>query len=544
PISKKQGSSFLVNYRYSTVGLIQELGLVDVNGTPRFQDAAFKLMLPTEKFGIFSFFGLGGLSKLDFLDVDQSLWETPGNNGMRGDIQEDFYKNAHLLNLGMNHTLSLSDNSYLKTTLLFSTEGIDDEIIESRFVRILDGNDQVLRDSMVSQGPNFNSQLEKRSYRGAMTYNHKLNARNKIQIGTKFALFDYVINQSQLLPDGQSRFNLVDMDENISTLRNFISWKHRLNENLTFVGGVHNMNVLFNNKSTIEPRLAINWKLNDRSRFSLGYGLHSNMEGVHSYFAQVQDPDGTIRQPNLDLDLLKAHHIVLGYERRIGQNMRAKVELYYQDLYNLPVENNDTSYFATINEGLEFRYVDLVNEGTGRNYGIELTLERFFAKNYYFMINASLYRSLYTPLDGRERSTQYDGEFLVNVLAGKEFVGLGKKKNQTLGLNLKAFFGGGRKIIPLLRDANGNLAVDPANNRFFDYDRAYEDKLQDLYTIILSASYKWNRPKTTHEVFVNLENITNVKGKISEFYDEDEPGQIGYLAQFGFFPNLMYRVYF
>jgi len=29
---------------------------------------------------------------------------------------------------------------------------------------------------------------------------------------------------------------------------------------------------------------------------------------------------------------------------------------------------------------------------------------------------------------------------------------LGKKKNQTLGLNAKGFFGGGRKIIPLLRD--------------------------------------------------------------------------------------------
>ena len=48
----------------------------------------------------------------------------------------------------------------------------------------------------------------------------------------------------------------------------------------------------------------------------------------------------------------------------------------------------------------------------------------------------------------------------------------------------------------------------------------------------------------THEIFINLDNITNNKGKISEFYNESEPNSIGHMTQFGFFPNLMYRVYF
>jgi hypothetical protein len=65
-----------------------------------------------------------------------------------------------------------------------------------------------------------------------------------------------------------------------------------------------------------------------------------------------------------------------------------------------------------------------------------------------------------------------------------------------------------------------------------------------VYQVLLSASYKWNKPRATHELFLNLDNITNNKGKISEFYDDSEPGKVGYMTQFGFFPNLMYRVYF
>ncbi|MDB4728161.1 TonB-dependent receptor, partial [Saprospiraceae bacterium] len=240
----------------------------------------------------------------------------------------------------------------------------------------------------------------------------------------------------------------------------------------------------------------------------------------------------------------KAHHYVLGYEKRFTKNLMAKIEVYYQALYDLPVENNDTSFYATINEGLDFRYVDLVNEGTGKNYGIELTLERFLDNNYYFLINGSLYNSKYKSLEGVERNTQYNGNYLVNILMGKEFQNLGKKKNQTLSLNGKIFFGGGKRIVPLLRDGQGNLAVDTGNNNYWNYEKAYENKLEDIYQITLSASYKFNKPKATHEIFINLDNVTNTKGKVSEYYDESEPNSIGHLTQFGMFPNLMYRVYF
>lgn len=545
PIKKGSGNSFLVNYRYSTAGLVSDLGLLgDIGGVPTFQDAAFKLMLPTKKIGVFSLFGLAGLSSFLWEDVTPATWETPGENVIPKDKMTDYEKKTYLMNTGLNHTLPIGNASYLKTTLLFSKESIVDEIFDSYLISIYDENQVFLRDSLTAGLLNFNSDIKKTTYRAAATYHNKLNAKNKIQIGIKYAMANFEMQQSQLNIEGTGRFGLVSLDEGIGTIRSFASWKHRINEQLTLVAGVHNMNVLLNKQSTLEPRLAFQWKMDNSNALSIGYGKHSNMESVHNYFSRVQGVDGQVTEPNKDLGLLKADHLVVGYERRFGKNIRAKLEAYYQRLYDIPVENDNNSFYATINEGLDFRYVDLVNEGTGKNYGLELTLEKFFVNNYYFLINASVYNSLYTPLDGKERNTQYNGNYLINVLFGKEFNNLGKKDNQALTLNAKVFLGGGKKIIPLLKDNDGNLAVDTVNGLYYDFEKAYDTKLDDIYAVLLSVSYKWNRPKTTHELFLNLDNLTNRKGRISEFYDESEPDNIGYVKTFGFFPNLMYRLYF
>ena len=154
---------------------------------------------------------------------------------------------------------------------------------------------------------------------------------------------------------------------------------------------------------------------------------------------KFQQDDGSFLEPNKNLGLLKAHHFVLGYEKRFTENLIGKIEAYYQSLYNLPVENNITSSYATINEGIDYKYVELVNKGSGKNYGVEISLERFFDKNFYFLINGSLFDSKYKTLEGVWRNTRYNNNYIVNILFGKEFRNLGKKQNQTLALEYKSF---------------------------------------------------------------------------------------------------------
>lgn len=544
PFKKGYGGSYLVNYRYSTVALPNDLGLVNLDGVLSYQDVTFKIVLPTKRAGVFSFFGLGGMSGFEQNEFDPDGQPIPNSSIIENNVGKDYDKSNYLLNSGMNHMLTLNKSSFINTSLSYSTSGNSEDVFKIRTTKLYDDNGEFIADSVGNEILDYKNRLVKSTYRGAITYNNKFNSKSKIQIGTKYSLFGYDYKQGQLQNNEAEFFTLIDFKENISTVRNFISWKYRINDNITLVSGLHNMNVLYNNKSTLEPRVAVNWDLSSTSSLHAGYGKHSNMESVHNYFAKVEQEDGSITEPNKDLDLLKAHHYVIGYEKRFSEKLMAKIEIYYQQLYNLPVENNDTSFYSTINEGTDFRYVDLVNKGTGTNYGIELTLEKFLSNNYYFLINTSLFSSKYKSLENVERNTQYNGNYILNILAGKEFEELGKKQNQTLSLNAKVFFGGGRKIITLLRDEEGNVAVDPVNDKYWDYENAYENKIDDIFQLNISTSYKWNRPKATHELFLDLVNVTNNSGRISEFYDESEENSVGYIKQFFFFPNLMYRVYF
>ncbi|WP_159468338.1 TonB-dependent receptor [Dyadobacter sp. 3J3] len=544
PFKKGYGGSFLVNYRYSTISLLTDLGLTKVKGNPNFQDAAFKIVLPTKKAGSFSLFGLGGASNAFLKEVKPEVAETPGDRSMLPGIREDLEKGSFLLNLGMNHTLPLGPNNYLHTSISHSREGIKDQVFESNILKQYDATGEIHQDSVLSTAVNYKSHLFKSTYRGAFTYHHKLDARNKIQIGTQYALVDYNYRQSQLNADFTSRVDLLDFRKMMGTIRNYVSWKHRFNEAITLVTGLQNMNVLYNKKSTIEPRISLNWQVNATNSFQAGYGKHSTMESAHNYFAKVTAADGTVSEPNHNLGLLKAHHFVLGYQKRFSQNLTARVETYYQNLYNLPVENKLNSTFATINEGPDFNYVALVNKGTGKNFGVELTLERFSKNNFYYLINTSLYSSTFKTLEGKQRNTPYNGHYLVNILFGKEFVKLGRNKNQTLGLNSKLFLSGAKNIIPLLRDENGKLAVDPARNQFWDTSKAYETSLGALSKLVLSVNYKWDKARATHELFLNLDNVSNAQGKITEYYDPSKPGSIGHTTQRGLVPNLMYRLYF
>jgi hypothetical protein len=544
PFKKGYSGSYLFNYRYSSITLINNIGLLNVPGVVNYQDATFKVVLPTKRTGTFSIYGLGGLSGFSMNNMGPGDLSTPGRPTSSALISKDFHKANYLANIGLNHVLSLNEKSFIKTSLNFSGTGADDDVFETDTLRTYNTGGEPVSESISPKMHTVQSRIVNSAARAAITYSNKINNKNKIQVGTKYTLYNFNNNQSIYNNTEASLINVNDFRNNLSAINNFISWKHSFNENIILVAGLHNMNILSRNKSTIEPRLSVNWKIDNTNSVHLGYGMHSTTESVHNYFTKILQSDGSYLEPNKNLGLLKAHHFVLGYEKRFTENLLGKIEVYYQYLYNLPVENNNTSNYATINEGIDYKYVELVNKGTGKNYGLELSLERFFDKNFYFLVNGSLFDSKYKTLEGVWRNTRYNSNYIVNILFGKEFKNLGKKQNQTLALNTKVLFEGGERYIPLIRDAQGNVAVEPENDRYFDYSKAYNNKLDNIFLLNLSVSYKFNRPRATHEIFLDMMNLTNSKGRVAEYYDVNKPGKVGYITQFGCFPNLMYRIYF
>jgi hypothetical protein len=513
PFSNQYNGSYLVNYRYSSLAMLDDAGLVDYDGVPKYQDAAFKMMLPAGRLGTLSVFGLGGISH-----ILQSEEDDEGNITGKADF------GARLGVVALNHMITIDQNNFMKITLSASGNGSHYDYEEP--------------DSLDIMQLNGKGSWEKSSLRSAIMFSSKLNSRNRFMVGIKYTRHFYDMYEYYFDNDLDRWVCGIQMNRFADSWQSYLSWKFRLNDQLKLISGVHGIFFSINGDFNIEPRIGLTWQIDPKQTVHLGFGSHSKAESIVTYYTIVNYSDGGSLTPNKNLGLSRARHYVAGYEYRFNRNLNSRVELYYQDLYNIPVENYDTSFYTVLNSDEGYVSKALVNEGSGHNYGIELTLERFFANKFYFLFTSSLYDSKYRAKDDLLRNTKYNGNFSLNFLAGREFnIGRGVNK-KVLGVNTKVFYNGGRRYIPVKLEESRQKG-----ETVYDYSKAWEDRLDDIFQLNLSISFRINRPKAGHEFMLDISNVTCAQGKTWEYYNE-YTGEIDYDRQLFMIPNIMYRVHF
>jgi hypothetical protein len=336
-------------------------------------------------------------------------------------------------------------------------------------------------------------------------------------------------------------------------LQPYITYVHKFNERLSLNAGIHSQVLTLNNKATVEPRASIRYQLNARQVLSLAYGLHSQMQSTYLYFAipdtlvrnGVRIPNTSREEDLRGLDFSKGQHVVLGYDFFMSRYFRLKTELYYQNLWNVPVYAVPSSV-SMLNRGATFNrfypIYTMENKGTGENYGIELTIEKLFHRHYYFMANGSLFQSKYVGSNGRVANTDFNGNYMMNLLGGVEYP-IGKEKKNSINLGTKITYGGGKRYSPV------NLA---ASNAVMDVV-AQDDKVNTLQfapynRVDLRVSYKINGRKTGVEIALDLLNIFNTRNILALSYSPDpanrtaDPLLKNY--QLGFLPLFYIRIDF
>lgn len=309
-------------------------------------------------------------------------------------------------------------------------------------------------------------------------------------------------------------------------LQPYFAFSHRFNEKWTTNLGLSAQYLTLNNHWTLEPRINIRYQFKENQTLSLAYGMHSQMQPTYIYFMV---PDSIVRSgvlipnteriaDNKDLDFSKAHHVVLGYDLQASRFFRIKAEAYYQYLWNIPVYAKPSG-ISLINRGATFtRFLpvyNMENNGTGENYGIELTLEKLFHKHYYFMYSASLYDSKYTASNGKTYNSDFNGNYMMNLLAGLEY-SLGKSKKNSINLGTKFTYGGGKRYSPV------NIA---ASNAIMDVVPE-EDKINSLQfdpyqRLDFRIAYKINAKHSAVEIALDLINVLNTKNVLALSYSPD-----------------------
>jgi len=533
PFRKGGKATYLANFRYSTLEVMNAIGLDFGTGTavPQYKDLAFKINVPTKKYGTFNLIGMGGISFIELHDSESSLLNKEDDlNYNYGGLDLDY--GSDLAVLGLSHQFFVNNRTRLET------------YVSALGNRAKTHSDSLRFDSLGSiiQNSNYlfyDSRGTEMKYSFSTHLKSKLNAANNTSFGIYYDLntVDYLDSARYYKINGFIKN--FDIKGNMSLLRAYGQWQHFFGSKLKMNAGLYGAYASINDEIVAEPRLSFKYNITPSQSFSFGYGMHSIMQPRMFYFIQalVDTANMVYAQNNLHLKMTKSHQLVLAYDHVLSEDFRFKSEIYYQYLYDVPVSKT-TPQFSLLNSGDSFTSLvgdNLVNEGTGYNYGLELTLEKFFDGHYYLLTTLSLFESKYKGFDDVERNTSFNGNFVWNVLGGYEFM-LGR--HNSLSLSVRSVYAGGKRYIPidLERSIEENFTT-------YNWDKAYENKYGDYFRLDARFGFKMNGKRVNQEWAIDFQNFTNNKNIYSESFNPRSKST-GYDYQTGFYPMFLYRIQF
>jgi hypothetical protein len=545
PLSRKNGSSYLLSYRYSTLQLFNFMGIdVGTDAVPQYQDAAFRINLPGGRGGNLALWGIGGTSSIDILISDQERPDT--TTLIYGDNDRDQYFRSRMATTGATWTKTLNAKTYVKVTAAAAGSRVTPHH-EYIYRHVEDGLYVV--DSLPPM-LDYDFKEEKLALYAFMNRKLARGTTLKAGINLERQRLSYLDSARAILPGaGSDGTNLLapwrvrwDTTTIATQLQPYVQFKQRLGDRLVVTAGLNSLYSSINKNSIapVEPRFGMSYDLGKSQRLAFGYGLHSQLQSGYLYFYGPTSPGGNPREQNTGMGLTKSHHLVLGYERMLGSNIRLKSEAYYQHLYNIPVTVAPSS-FSLVNTGAGFERFfpdSLQNTGLGRNYGWEITVERFFRDGYYFLVTASFFDAQYQGSDLMWRNTSFNGRYALNTLFSREFT---MKSGSAFNVGGKLTFAGGRWYGPV-DEAASNAAQEivyvdaTVNTQQF---RAY-------FRADVKLAYRWNRPKVMHEFSVDLVNVTDQQNILTLTYAPDAPdgNPIREEYQLGFLPIFYYKLDF
>jgi len=515
PIPGLSGGSYIANFRYSTLALLDGAGIVDYQGVPKYTDGAFKLKMPTAKAGTFALFGIGGLSRISQKD-----------EGLSGDTlyaQSEYGSRMGVL--GLSHTRLFGNNNFLYSTVSLSGNGSNTEYEETD----APGETPIaLR---------HEDDMARWTVRATSTLNTRINAAHKLRSGIIVSVDRFRTYSNSWDFDREAMEVNLDQSGNATTLQAFSSWKWRWNEQWSLTSGVHLLHYALNGTTSVEPRAALRYQVTPARAFSIGAGLHSRTESIMTYLAQDTDADGNTFQPNKDLGLTRAAHLVLGYEQMLAEDIQFKAEAYYQYLYEQPVENAAGSAFWLGNMQEWFTTKDLVNEGTGYNTGVEVSLEKFFTRGWHGLATFSVFVSRYRAMDGTWYNARFDLGMVGNVLAGKEWKVGGEGKDKVLLTGIRYSVMGGQWSTPI--DIDASLTEDSQQ----DGTPPMSVQGDPIGKLDMVLAYRVGRARVSHEIKADVQNVLNTQTPVYPYYSSRND-RIETVNQLSILPVLQYTLRF
>ena len=510
PLGKNTKASYLVNYRYSFLEIAKKLHAINMeNETLDYQDLSFKFNMPTSKAGTFAVWFTGLVDNYENNAADVSEWETLWD-------MNDSWSRQRSCALGINHTYRFKTGGTLHSSLAFTGAyrklGIDDY------------------DEMMNQMPDMLGRNSQWNVIISTQHQHKFSSRYTMQNGFEHQHLDFHTWLDYIKVIGGPLYRIYESEGNTGLTRLYTNHKVALSSRLSAVAGVNVMWFNLNNQWLVEPRVSVQYKTSPSSTISLAYALNSRKESTDTYFVTGGY--------NEDLGLTRSHHISASFAQRLGENAMLKIEPYWQWLFDVPVEQGTT--YSILNHSLFYQDRALVNEGAGRNYGVDLTLERYLKDGFYGMLTATLFKSEYRDAQGEWHHTRHDRGWITNILGGKEWM-VGQGRKNVFGLNGRLTMMGGDRYTPMAPGTTfDDVAMRPDRTIPQDGANPYSKQMHMNVGYAFSVKYTINKRRTSHHFILEYLQMRSFHGQTFDIRTHDLVDKYTSLT----FPNIAYRVEF
>jgi hypothetical protein len=504
-------ASYLVNYRYSTVGLLGQLGVSFGDEQINFQDLSFNLNFKGRKGGNWSVFGMGGLSENNFRHKS----DTAEIKAYKDFFDIDFSSKTGVI--GVRNFTQYSHGVWLKTSAAASGQ-----------------YSERLSSSPTFLERNSTDNISETALSYSSTIGFPLNSRFDWQIGVIGTVRFYQANSQ--FEGGEERPIEVQYTTNQPWAQ--ISWKNAQKTTEAEFGlHMYSLNVSSQSQETSA--------FNPRASFSQRFGRHKFIAAA-GYFTEALPFWATWQQDNLNTrSSLKAS---LGYVWAIAPRWSFRAEGFWQWFNETPFLGASFASMANISD---FRvFPSSSSSGVffltgGRNLGIEMMLERRFSGDWFANLNATLIDSKYPAPDQnglfnpRLVSSRWDIGHIANLTFGKEWQREKRPgRERSIGLNGRAVWTGGvreAEIHPVSKQLRTTVF-----NEFGGFNKVYPDYFR-LDVRVYWRKYIGNRRNSTFAL--EFQNLTNKQNFAYHYYDPYTE-RVENKFQLGTIPNFSWRVEF
>lgn len=523
PIKRDQQSTYMAYYRYSVLDIMDKLGFsFGTSGVPRYQDFTCKINLPLKK-GVLSFYTLAGKSSIAMLSSKLKPDDMYLSEGM------DLYNRSAMAVSGISYTVFVNPKTYLKIMGwgLYQSGGSDGDTLDAN-------NANPFRF--------FEHNIDEYRISTSAVAGTKYNARFNTRAGIQADLMGYALNSKVYSYDSLKLIPFLDQSKKLGKgpvlLKSYYEVNYKFSEKWELKPGIHAMYFTLNQSFSLEPRIGFSFFYASDRTLHFAYGLHSRTLPLAAYYWGKFYPHVGYKETNTELNFIRAHHWVIGHDWNFSSNLRLKTEAYYQYLFDIPVSGNERNAYSLLNTGA-FWGVDyrdsLVNSGKGYNYGIEFTLERFLQNNFYYLFTLSLFESKYCGSDGILRNTAFNGNYVFNTLAGYTFP---ISTRLTLGTDIKISTAGGKRYTPIDLEASTKK-----RETVYIESETFAHQYAPFFKADFKIFVRLNKPRSTQEWQIYIENITNHRNILNEYYNPQK-NKITTTYQLGFFPMVLWRLTF